>query len=158
MKSGEWHALAAEFRTLTERLIKVARRDTERRLAGSEAGLSGLQYGMLRILSGQNCTLSELSHMMDREPATLVPAVDVLEGKGLVKRGHDPNDRRRTPLTITDDGTAFLDRVPLADEEDLLVNALKELGDRKAHQLVTLLREMTLEVTQEKSTIKSSRG
>lgn len=159
MKTSEWHAMATEIRTLTEMFIKVARRDTERRLAASEAGISGLQYGLLRILSGQDYTLSELSHMMYREPATLVPVVDALENKGLVKRGQDLNDRRRTPLTITGNGTAVLDRVPLVEEDDLLVNALKELGDRKAHQLVTLLRELTSEVLQDKSTLeKSSRG
>lgn len=150
MKLREWHAAAEELRILTEIIVKVSRRDTERRLTVSEAGISGLQYGILRILSDQDYALSELSHLMRREPATLVPVVDALEEKGLVKRGTDAKDRRRTPLTITQDGSVVLDRVPLVDENDLLVNALKGMGDRPARQLLSLLRELAKQVADDK--------
>lgn len=153
MKAREWHAAARELRILTEMIIKVSRRDTERRLTASEAGISGLQYGILRILSDQDYTLSELSHMMHREPATLVPVVDALEDKGLVKRGKDAKDRRRTPLTITETGTAVLDRVPLVDENDVIVNALKELGDQKVQRLLTLLHELVTKVSKDKNKV-----
>jgi DNA-binding MarR family transcriptional regulator len=153
MKAREWHAAARELRILTEMIIKVSRRDTERRLTASEAGISGLQYGILRILSDQDYTLSELSHMMHREPATLVPVVDALEDKGLVKRGKDAKDRRRTPLTITEAGTAVLDRVPLVDENDVIINALRELGDQKVQRLLTLLRELATQVSKDKNKV-----
>ncbi len=148
MKPGEVHAAAKQLRILIEVITKVSRRDTERRLAASEAGISGLQYGILRILGDQDFTLSELSHLMHREPATLVPVVDALEGKGLAKRGQDPQDRRRTPLTITDDGLAVLERVPLVEENDLLVNALNALGDGKVRRLLALLHELASELSE----------
>jgi DNA-binding MarR family transcriptional regulator len=151
MKSSEWHVAARELRILIERIAKVSRRDTERRLAASAPGISGLQYGILRILSDQDFAISELSLRMQREPATLVPVVDALEDKGLVRRGQDPKDRRRTPLTITANGTAVLDRVPLVDENDLLVCALKELGDPKVRRLLALLRELATEVSRDKN-------
>lgn len=154
MKAREWHAVAGELRILTEMIVKASRRDTERRLTASEVGLSGLQYGILRILSDQDHTLSELSHMMHREAATLVPVVDALEDKGLVKRGQDAKDRRRTPLTITGTGRAVLDRVPLVNENDVLVNALRGLGDQKVRRLVTLLRELATEVSEDKKVAK----
>jgi DNA-binding MarR family transcriptional regulator len=91
--------------------------------------------------------------MMHREPATLVPVVDALEDKGLVKRGKDAKDRRRTPLTITETGTAVLDRVPLVDENDVIVNALKELGDQKVQRLLTLLRELATQVSKDKNKV-----
>ena len=153
MKATEWHTAAQELRILTEMIIKVSRRDTERRLTASEAGISGLQYGILRILSNQASTLSELRHLMHREPATLVPVVDALEDKGLIKRGKDAKDRRRTPLTITATGTVVLERVPLVDANDVIVNALKELGDQKAQRLLTLLRELTTQVSKDKNTV-----
>jgi DNA-binding MarR family transcriptional regulator len=153
MKSSEWHVAARELRILIERIAKVSRRDTERRLSASAAGISGLQYGILRILSDHDFNLSELSHRMQREPATLVPVVDALEDKGLVRRGQDPKDRRRTPLTITENGTAVLDRVPLVDENDLLVDALKGLGDSKVQRLLTLLRELATEVSKDKNMV-----
>lgn len=151
MRAKEWHAAAKELRLLTEIIVKASRRDTERRLTASQAGISGLQYGMLRILSDQDYTLSELSHLMHREPATLVPAVDALEDKGLVKRGQDAKDRRRAPLSITEPGTAVLDRVPLVDENDVLVNALRQLGDPQAQRLLTLLRQLATHLSEEKN-------
>ncbi len=150
VKSKDWNAVASELRILTEIIVKASRRDTERRLTASEAGISGLQYGMLLILTGQDHTLSELSHLMHREPATLLPAVDALEDKGLIKRGHDARDRRRAPLSITRAGTELLDRVPLVDEHDALVNALMELGEPRVQRLLTLLQQLADHVSQDK--------
>ena len=82
---------------------------------------------------------------MGREPATLLPAVDTLETKGMLQRGQDPKDRRRTPLAITAQGMAVLERVPQVGENDRFLNALKGLGDQKVEQLISLLREVALQ-------------
>jgi DNA-binding MarR family transcriptional regulator len=151
MKTSELHNDAGELRSLTGRILKAARHDTEQRLIASKAGITALQHGILQILSDKNCTLSELSGLMGREPATLLPAVDTLETKCMLQRGHDPKDRRRIPLTITGQGMAVLERVPQVGENDLLVNALKGLGDQKAELLISLLREVALQVVQDKN-------
>ena len=153
MENAELQTAAGELRSLIGRILKAVRHDTERRLIASKVGISVLQYGILHILNDKNCTLSELSGMMGREPATLVPAVDTLETRGMLQRGQDPKDRRRTPLTITRQGVAVLERVPQVGENNLLVNALKGLGDQKVEQLISLLREVVLQVVQDKNQI-----
>jgi DNA-binding MarR family transcriptional regulator len=153
MDIAELQLAAGDLRSLTGKILKAARHDTEQRLVASKVGISALQYGILHILSDKNCTLSELSGLMGREPATLLPAVDTLETKGMLQRGQDPKDRRRTPLTITGQGMAVLERVPQVGENDLILNALKGLGDQKVEQLMSLLREVALQVAQDKNKI-----
>jgi DNA-binding MarR family transcriptional regulator len=153
MKNDELQTAAGELHLLAGRILKAARRDTEQRLLASKVGISALQYGILHILNDKNCTLSSL---MGREPATLLPAVDALESKAMLQRGHDPKDRRRTPLAITTEGMAVLERVPHVGKNDLLLNALKELGDKKVEQLISTLREVALQAEQRKEKIKST--
>jgi DNA-binding MarR family transcriptional regulator len=151
MKNDELQTAAGELRLLTGRILKAARQDTERRLHAGKVDISALQYGILHILDGKNCTLSELSSLMGREPATLLPAVDTLETKDMLQRGRDPNDRRRSPLMITRQGKAVLERVPQVGENDLLLKALNGLGDQKVKQLISLLGEVSRQATQDKN-------
>jgi DNA-binding MarR family transcriptional regulator len=153
METDELQIAAGELRSLTGRILKEARHDIEQRLIASEVGISALQYGILHLLNDKNYALSELSGLMGREPATLVPAVDTLETKGMLQRGQDPKDRRRNPLTITMQGLAVLKRVTQVGENDLLLNALKGLGDQKVEQLISLLREVALQVAQDTNQI-----
>jgi len=154
METAELQTAASELRSLTGRILKAARQDTERRLIANKVGISVLQYGILQILKEKNCTLSELSSLMGREPTTLLPAVDILEIKAMLQRGQDPKDRRRTPLAITSQGRTVLERVPQVGENDLLLNALKGLDDQKVELLISLLREVALQVAQDKNKIQ----
>jgi DNA-binding MarR family transcriptional regulator len=144
MKGRDIQEAASEIRVLAGMVVKAARRDMERRLAEAGVEISGLQYGVLLVLNERGHTLSELSRLMAREPATLLPAVDTLDKEGLVKRGRDSRDRRRTPLLITSLGKSVLKRVPPVSAHDLLPKALKELGEENASKLLSLLREVTL--------------
>lgn len=150
MKTTEFQIAAGELRTLTARILKAARQDTEQRLTASHVGISALQYAILTVLSDKNYTLSELSGQMGREPATLLPVVDALETKEMLQRGQDPRDRRRMPLLITGQGRSVLERVPKVGENDLLLKALKGLGERKTEQLISLLREVSLQAAPDK--------
>ena len=152
METSKLQTAATELRSLTGRILKAARHDTEQRLTASKVGIGALQYGILHILNDKNFTLSELSSLMGREPATLVPAVDILETKGLLQRGQDPKDRRRTPLTITTQGMAVLERVSKVEENNMLLNALKGMGGWKVEELISLLREV-VQVVQDKNQI-----
>src|SRR5690349_13332653 len=96
----------------------VAIRNLEDRLRTMNIGISGLQFGILRTLSGNNFTLSELSKKFMLDPSTLVPVVDALERKGYIVRGKDLNDRRRIPLSVTEEGIAILNNLPFSPEND----------------------------------------
>ncbi len=138
----ELHLTALELRILAGIVAKLAGRALEQRLHAEGIPISGLQYALMRLIVRQQHTISELSQVMLLTPATLVPAVDTLERNGMVVRGCDPNDRRRTPLALTERGAAVLARVPAVHADDALVQALNALGPDKCEQLLALLREL----------------
>jgi len=121
---------------------KTAMRALEQRLNLAGDGLSHLQFGILRALSCQEQTISELSDRFILDPSTLVPAVDALERKGFLRRGRDPNDRRRVPLSLTQLGAEFIASVPSVDRDDPVVQSLHRMGDESSQQLLKLLREL----------------
>lgn len=137
----ELYGAAFQVRVMTSMITKLATRDLEQRLLTYAAGVSALQYGVLRLLSYQQQTISELGRKMMLSPATLVPVVDALERQGLVKRERDLKDRRRIPLLVTEAGRLVLAKVPNVDEDDLMVKTLSQLGLDKSHTLLGLLRE-----------------
>jgi DNA-binding MarR family transcriptional regulator len=142
MTTEETNALAVQIRVLAAVVSKMAMRDLEQRLEARQAGVSGLQYGVLGHLRRESATLSDLSRKLSLAPATLVPVVDALEVKGLVQRGRDPLDRRRVPLYLTVAGEATLDRLPLVDSDDSLVRSITDMGTARACSLFDLLHEL----------------
>lgn len=137
----ELYGTAFQVRVMTSMITKLATRDLEQRLLTYAAGVSALQYGVLRLLSHEQQTISELGRKMMLSPATLVPVVDALERQALVKRERDPKDRRRIPLLVTEAGRIVLAKVPYVDEDDLMVKTLSQLGLDKSQTLLRLLRE-----------------
>lgn len=133
---------SVEIRILASVLARIAGRALEERFNSVNADISGLQYGILRTLSYHSFTLSELSRRFVLDPSTLVPVVDALERKGLISRGRDPNDRRRIPLSMTQEGASLIQNVPLMFDEDLLFQGLQSMGEEKTETLLSLLREI----------------
>jgi len=142
MHTDELYAIALEIRILAANMAKMARRAMEQRPELAEAGISGLQFGVLHVLSYQEHTLTELSRKFTLDPSTMVPAVDALERKGLVRRGRDPNDRRRAPLSLTEQGSQLASLASVVDDSDPLLQGLRAMGEEQAHQLLTLLRAL----------------
>lgn len=105
-------------------------------------GVSPLQFGMMCMLSTGRMTLSELSRKLQLDPSTLVPSINSLEQRGLITRVRDPNDRRRQPLELTEDGDKLLRSVPRQADNDPLKESLKNMGEEKRQQLITLMREL----------------
>jgi DNA-binding MarR family transcriptional regulator len=133
---------ALELRMLMITLHKAMMRRADMYLAANGIELSGLQFGMLRVLSQEPKTLSELSKNFMLDPSTLVPVVDALEAKGYVERRKDPKDRRRTPLHLTERALTTLAQHGWAGENEPLVIPLRALGSERAHTLVLLMREL----------------
>ena len=82
---------------------------------------------------------------MGLDPSTLVRAVDALERRDLARRGSDPRDRRRHPITITEKGLKLIEAVPEITAEDPAFHALESIGIEAATELRDLLRELILE-------------
>jgi DNA-binding MarR family transcriptional regulator len=140
-------ALMREVQALIAIAAKHVRNSTEARAQGG--GISGLQYSVLKIIRQERQTITDISRVAMVDPSTLVPAVDALERAGLARRTKDPNDRRRTPVEITDAGRDLLARIPVLDESDALVQGLSQMSAAHREQLRGLLRELVSHLTSE---------
>ncbi len=134
--------VAREIQAMISIAAKVIRNTIDDRLNAEKIGITALQYGILRIIQHEPKTITEISKRQMLDPSTLVPAVDTLERNGFARRTKDPKDRRRTPLQITPQGLALLDRFPMLDEDDALVKALDQMSDDHQQQLLALMREL----------------
>jgi DNA-binding MarR family transcriptional regulator len=141
-EANKFFMKTVEIRILAAMIARFAGRSLEERFSAQNIQISGLQYGIIRTLSYQSYTMSELSRKFVLDPSTLVPVIATLERKGLLERKRDPNDRRRMPLFLTEQGAALLHNTPLAHEDDLLFRCLEQMGREKAEALLGLLREL----------------
>ncbi|GCE07110.1 MarR family winged helix-turn-helix transcriptional regulator [Dictyobacter aurantiacus] len=135
-------ASADALRRLCGTVMKTARQELMQHLSEAGSDLSPHQFLALMNVSGHTLTLGELSRAMGLDPSTLAPTVEVLVRKGLVQRDRDPQDRRRTLLSVTEAGGALLAQVTRQDEQGPLLSGLQALGEEKSHQLISLLEEL----------------
>jgi DNA-binding MarR family transcriptional regulator len=143
VKTGPFYILlATEARILVSILTQESQRALDRRLSAYNPRVSRLQYSILCALTEDGKTIADLSGYLARNPSTFVPAVDALERKGLLRRGQDPEDRRRIPLALTDSGRKLLADVPFVDASDPLVHGLRAMGEEQVGRLRTLLNEL----------------
>lgn len=132
---------ALEVLILTAIIARDAQQDTEQRLKRFGADLTASQYRLLRQLQQLgSSTIKDLSGIMMVGPATLVPMVDTLERHGFIRRGIDPNDRRRTPLELTESGRQRLDAVPFIHTDDPIARFLRELPEDERQSFLSHLR------------------
>lgn len=112
-----------------------------------EAGLSGTQYNVLRILRGHRDDCSdgmacgEISEqMISREP-DMTRLLDRLEARGLIVRQRSLSDRRVVRSQITEKGVAIL-----RDLDEPMLQAHKKqfahVGETKLRQLIELLEDI----------------
>ena len=146
MKNSKIRQTTHELFILGSIIAKTTMHSTRRHGILADAGISMLQYGVLRRLQRENLTIAELSKVMMVDPSTLVSVIDALTRKGLAERTRDPNDRRRTPISITQKGLDIVSQHPahgpFSAEDNPLVKSLEALGEEKAQQLLVLLREV----------------
>lgn len=76
--------------------------------------VTGEQVAIARIVGERGTwALAELRGRLSMHPATLGQTLARLAARGLVELTSDPADRRRRHVTLTPDGQALLDRLPL---------------------------------------------
>jgi DNA-binding MarR family transcriptional regulator len=131
-----------EIQILLGVAAKTSKDALDARLAAEGDGISSLQYSILQIIRQGPQTISKISRAQMLDPSTLVPSVDGLERAGLAQRTKDPNDRRRTPLVITEKGIDLLNRIPVLDENGLFIRGLEQISPERQEALVGLLREL----------------
>ena len=86
------------------------------RLTILDTGLSPPQYQVLRSLQYHgDMPLKDLAIACNCTRATITGLVDTLEGKGLVTRRPNPEDRRSLLATLTSEGMALHHQTPALD-------------------------------------------
>jgi DNA-binding MarR family transcriptional regulator len=79
------------------------------RVNGSaETPLLPQQYRLLAAIGRRARTLGEIARIQGVTPATATTLVTTLESRGWVNRAHDPDDRRRVVVSLTEGGSAIL--------------------------------------------------
>lgn len=137
--------LTIELQTLMGTVFKVGRQSYEQHLNACNIDLSMLQTGVLRILHHEgDITISDLSRIMMIDPSTLVPSIDSLERKGYIQRERDPNDRRRVPLSLTDEGRAMLESLWNMPDNHPMLSALEVMGEAEANKLLELMKQLVI--------------
>ena len=121
----------------------------------SEFGINGGEFDVLATLrrSGEpySLTPTELFRSMMLSSAAMTNRIDRLEGRGLVERSPDPNDRRGVRITLTGEG---LDLVNKAVEAHLRGEhgLLDSLSTEEREALAGLLRKLLASMGDEPST------
>jgi DNA-binding MarR family transcriptional regulator len=139
--SAETIAMADKIRFLCSIITKIARADLQTRLDNQDSGIGAIEHGVLRHLSRGVASMAEISRLMGVAPSTLVYVVDGLVKKKLVKRGKDPNDRRREPLLLEKKGAALFGQIPKMDASSVLVKRLEGMKETRRRELLALLDE-----------------
>lgn len=112
-----------------------------------EFGLHWWQYDVLSALRRQGppflMAATELAEAGMLTSGAMTNRIDRLEQKGLVRRLHDPEDRRRVLVQLTDTGLECVEQATEA-RFDTASAALACLGPRQRQQLAGLLRRLLL--------------
>lgn len=134
----QWIALKISI--LIGIMARLSARAMEETLNAHHIPLGHLQFAILHMLNHQPMTQRELSRRFWLDPSTLVATLKTLVRKGYVRRGIDPTDRRRVPLSITDEGRELLVDVPAYGWG--IAGSINTLSKAKKEQLLNLLWEV----------------
>lgn len=141
---------AYEVQKLLWTLMKRIRNDMEEELVQHKAGITVLQYSILKKLAAGHKTLQELAGDLMMRPPSILPSIDVLEKQKLLERTPDARDRRKIQLNVTGRGIKLLKRIPLREGSESLRRGLRELGDAKTIRLTRLLAELANTLQEER--------
>jgi len=116
-----------------------------RRLFGrvlADFQLSAHHLGVLMALSHLGPTSQQrVSTTIGVDPRNTTPLVDALADRGLLERGHDPQDRRRHLLELTGAGRDLLADLVMASErlDDELLGGLDPDRRAELHQMLLVV-------------------
>jgi DNA-binding MarR family transcriptional regulator len=105
------------------------------------SGVDSTGYCILATLSVDTPpSQHELARLMNKAPGVIVAEIDRLEAGGLVQRNRDPQDRRRSRVTLTAAGTKVLTH---ADEiaDRVIAELFAGLDDSELAQLKALMNK-----------------
>jgi DNA-binding MarR family transcriptional regulator len=147
VNTDEAFTAATHIRIFSVIISKLARQELEQRMEAAGIPLKATQYWIMRLLRTRERTLADLSRRLGLDASTLVAVVDALESKGLIQRVPDLRDRRRTPLKLTPAGADMLGQISQLDSQSSLVRSLQLLGDEQSQELLRLLSQFVMHLS-----------
>lgn len=140
---------------LVRRLQKI-KKDTM-----SGHGLKDFEYDIVWNLRAvgppYQTTPTLLAQRVDTHPATLTSRMDRLEKTGYVSRVHDPADRRRLLVALTDQGHQLLEAT-IGQELEAEHELMSALNRSERKQLSDLLRKVVLAAEAEGTSLIAAAG
>jgi DNA-binding MarR family transcriptional regulator len=113
--------------------------------------INGRELAVLLVLSdGPPASQHQAAQRLAIDRTTMVAMLDTLEGKGLVSRHPDADDRRRNVVELTDAGRDILQRAVKASD-DAERALLAPLSSRAAQQLRDSLQAIVTDPGSESS-------
>jgi DNA-binding MarR family transcriptional regulator len=113
------------------------------------------QYSVLYLISiNPGVSVNVLAAAIGVDQSTLVPTLNVCEGRGWLRRARGKPDRRLVALEITPKGQGALDRMQkkLRAHE---ASVTSELTDAERRQLLVLLRKIRTGTLSQLSTVRT---
>ena len=108
------------------RIIRAV--DIHSRKLSLDYNITGPQLiALLSIAEKSPLTLAAIAKDIHLSPSTLVGIVDRLEEKGYVKRERSAKDRRQVNISLTEEGSQFVDQAP-SPLQETLAGALTKLS------------------------------
>jgi MarR family 2-MHQ and catechol resistance regulon transcriptional repressor len=116
------------------------RRHAERHIHSLGLGFS--DFAALEVLLHKGPTpVNSIGSLVRLTSGSITAAVDRLEGKGLVERRNDPEDRRARVVHLTPEGRRLIS-CAFADHEAAMERATAALTPEERRQAVTLLKKL----------------
>jgi DNA-binding MarR family transcriptional regulator len=114
-------------------------------------GIDSRELGVLLVIAGREPTSQQqAAQRLGIDRTTMVAMLDTLEGKGLVSRHPDADDRRRNVVELTDAGKDTLRRAAKAND-DAERQFLAPLSAQAAEQLRDSLQALVFHPGSESS-------
>ena len=95
---------------------------------------------VLRAVAAEQPTVSRLAQLLGVSKQAASRLTEDMVSRGLLSRGGDPNDRRRTPLQLTELGERVRARA-LAESDAMELELRRRFGDSTIEQFRTVLTE-----------------
>ncbi|OBG83581.1 MarR family transcriptional regulator [Mycobacterium sp. E136] len=118
-----WRAMAA---------FVIENHDSWKRAVVEQSGLPFSRVRILRRLSRRPMTVKELAHAATIDAPAATVAVNDLEGRGLVVRQVDPENRRCKRVSLTDAGRAMASKIDAIDDPAPEVMTALDKGELQA--------------------------
>lgn len=94
-----------------------------------------------RVYEHDGLSQKELSVLSDKDPATLVKILDILEREQLITRTTNPNDRRSYFIFITDKGSELRNRVD-QDLDQVFAQILEGISEEELRVFSKVLHQL----------------